>query len=134
MDIPAEARKYIKSHSMELCLKFADISRYPPYTTPSSFFMAGSPGAGKTEWSKSFIKTLIEKEPQRKIVRIDPDEIRESIPNYIPEQAVLFQSATSLGVEKLLDYVFKNNQDFLLDGTFAHYDSSCKNIERSLSK
>lgn len=134
MDIVQEARKYIKDHKKELCLKFANIDEYPSVIKPYAYFMAGSPGAGKTEWSKFFIKALVEKEPTRKIVRIDPDEIREFIPNYIPEQAHLFQSAVSLGVDKILDYVFKYNQDFLLDGTFAHYNSSYKNIKISLSK
>lgn len=134
MDQTEAAVQYIKSHQKEIVHKFACKDEYPPVLIPSSYFMAGSPGAGKTEWSKSFIKTLIEKEPDRKVVRIDPDEIRESIEGYIPEKAALFQRATGLGVQKVMDQVLHNNQDFLLDGTFSHYELSHKNIDRSLQK
>ena len=96
--------------------------------------MAGSPGAGKTEWSKSFIKSYSGKEPSRRIVRIDPDELRAMLPNYEPTSADEFQSGTILAVEKVVDHVINNKQDFLLDGTFAHYESSYKNINRCLSK
>lgn len=126
-------RKYVKNNIRAICHKFACSDIYPPVDHPDSFFMAGSPGAGKTETSKYFIGSILGKTPSRKIVRIDPDEIRESLPNYDPGQAHLFQSATSLAVDKVLDFVFHNNQNFLLDGTFAH-NSSYRNITRCLSK
>lgn len=134
MDLSEESRKYVKSHAKEICYKFADPENFPPSLHPDSFFMAGSPGAGKTEWSKSFLKSLTGKVPSRRIVRIDPDELRELLPNYDPTQAEIFQSGTILAVEKLVDFVIHNNQDFLLDGTFGHFESSYKNIKRCLSK
>ena len=97
---------------------------------PSSYFMAGSPGAGKTEFSKGFIKQLQDKEPSRRIVRIDADEIRDILPGYNHKNAWELQSAASLGVEKILDYVFHNDQDFLLDGTFSNFAIAKRNIER----
>lgn len=134
MDESEIAKQFIKKNKQLLYRKFINIGKLSSITDLSAYFMAGSPGAGKTEWSKSFIKTLIDKEPNRTIVRIDPDEIREFLPNYIPEQADIFQGATALGVEKILDYVLKNNQDFLLDGTFSNYEVSYKNVKRSLNK
>lgn len=129
-----KAREFIKTHKKELCEKFANLKDYPPVKNPSAYFMAGSPGVGKTEFSKSFIKELTEKEPERKIVRIDADEVRDFIPFYDKTNAYRVQGAAALGVEKLLDFVLTNNQDFLLDATFADYEKSRTNIIRSLHK
>lgn len=127
-----QANTFIRTHKKEICSIFADISKYPPVHNPTSYFMAGSPGAGKTEYSKAFIKILCEKEPERKIVRIDADEIRDHIPFYNGKNSYIIQPAASLGVEKILDYVFKNDQDFLLDGTLASFTVAYKDITRSL--
>lgn len=86
----------------------------------------------KTEYSKSFIQQLQEKSPTRKIVRIDADEVRDYIPYYNRINAEAIQGAAAIGVEKLFDCVLKNNQDFLLDATFADYGKSYQNIERCL--
>lgn len=132
--IADKAREFIKSHKTELCEKFANLKDFPRVSNPSAYFMAGSPGAGKTEFSKSFIEQLREKEPERKIVRIDADEVRNFIPSYDGTNAYRVQGAAALGVEKLLDYVLANDQDFLLDATFADYEKSHNNIVRSLRK
>lgn len=132
--IAAKAREYIKANKLKLCQKFASLEDYPPVKNPSAYFMAGSPGAGKTEFSKSFIKELMEKEPARRIVRIDADEVRDFIPFYDKTNAYRIQGAAALGVEKLLDCVLENNQDFVLDATFADLEKSRTNILRSLHK
>lgn len=49
------AIKYIKGHKDELIRCFADTATFLPTITPVTVFMAGSPGAGKTEFSKRFI-------------------------------------------------------------------------------
>jgi len=131
-DINQQAQNYVKSHRKDLCERFASLTTYPAVDSPTSYFMAGSPGAGKTEFSKSFLETLHEKEPSRKIVRIDADEIRDVLPGYNHTNAWELQPAVSLGVEKILDFVFHNEQDFLLDGTFSNYSVAKRNIERCI--
>lgn len=133
-NISVQARAFIKENKKELCEKFASKSLYPPVINPSAYFMAGSPGAGKTEYSKSFIQQLEKNYPERKIVRIDADEVRDYIPYYDHTNAKAVQGAASLGVEKLIDCVLKNNQDFLLDATFADYEKSYQNINRCLHR
>lgn len=64
------AYKWVSRHREDIIKKFASADIYMPDTRPITVFMAGSPGAGKTEISKSFIKTF-EQPP----VRIDADEI-----------------------------------------------------------
>ena len=108
-DTSTQVLQYVKDHKKELCEKFASIEIYPLVKDPSAYFMAGSPGAGKTEYSKSFIEQLEAKFSERKIVRIDADEVRDSIPTYDRTNAPLMQRAAALGVEKLLDCVFKNH-------------------------
>ena len=120
---------YIKKHKHELIKKFASEDFYATKETPATIFMAGSPGAGKTEFSKKLIKIL-----GRPIVRIDADEIRELIPGYTGTNSADFQSACIKGVEVLYDHVLKKKQDVIVDGTLASYGVACKNIERAISK
>ena len=96
--------------------------------------MGGCPGAGKTEFSKSFTSYWNKQNQNHKIARIDPDEVRETLPNYRHEDSETFQGATALGIEKLIDFVLHNNQNFLLDGTFSNYKVSSTNISRSIKK
>jgi len=98
-DVDQKAQEYVKANRKLLCERFASLTEYPSVANPSAYFMAGSPGAGKTEFSKGFIKQLQEKEPSRKIVRIDADEIRDMLPGYNHCNAWELQSAASRGVE-----------------------------------
>lgn len=129
-EISREAVEYVKSHKQELLDKFC--SGYLPQSKPVSIFMAGSPGAGKTEFSKALIELI--PEYKNSIVRIDPDEIRLWLPQYIPGRAELFQEAVSAGVSKLHDYVKSKFISFLLDGTFSNLERARTNIQLSLDK
>ena len=131
-DKAKEAIKFIKENKQKLCEYFASTEKYFPVENPSAYFMAGSPGAGKTEYSKAFIQELQQRSPKRKIVRIDADDIRDYIPFYDRTNAEIVQGAAALGVEKLFDHVLKNKQDFLLDATFADFNKSHQNIARCL--
>ncbi len=91
--------------------------------------MAGSPGAGKTEFSKNLIK-----EVGPSVVRIDPDEIRDELLQYNGGNAHLFQSAVKIGVDKIYYFALKNKQNFILDGTFANFSKALENINRCLEK
>lgn len=129
-----EAKKFIKKNKKLLIEKFANKKRFLSVNYPFSIFMAGSPGAGKTETSKALIRLFSKFKPATKIVQIDADEIKEIIPQYNGHNSNVVQGASSLGVEKLYDYVLKNRQNVILDGTFANYNISKKNIERSINK
>jgi len=88
--------------------------------------MAGSPGSGKTEFSRRLVQ-LFEQKP----VIIDADEIRKIIPGYNGKKAYLFQKAATKGVNLLYDYVCKMGLNVIMDGTFAYADPFV-NIKRSL--
>jgi UDP-N-acetylglucosamine kinase len=131
--IKEQAEAFARAHRKEIAKELTDIKKYLPDEVPLSIFMAGSPGAGKTEYSKGFL-ALLEKENSRKIIRIDGDELRARIPGYTGANSYLFQTAVSLIVERVHDYALSNKQTFIFDGTFSKYEKAVSNIERSLSK
>lgn len=93
---------------------------------PIAVFMAGTPGAGKTEVAKSIME-FFEVEP----CRIDADDFRTLIPGYDGANSSLVQPAAAMMVDKVLDVVLSKRYSFILDGTFA-VGKSVVNIKRAL--
>ena len=124
-----EAERYIKDHKRELIARFADTATYLQVECPISLFMAGSPGAGKTEASKRLITQFADTPP----VRIDADEIRALFPGYTGANSHLFQRACTIGVHRLFNHVLDKKLNAILDGTFG-YEGAMENIERSLKR
>lgn len=108
--------------------RLTDTEKFIPEDNPVSVFMAGSPGAGKTEASIELLAKL----DGTPILRIDPDELRSEFKNYNGTNAWLFQKAVSILVEKIHDMALDQKQSFLLDGTLSNYAKAKANIERSL--
>ncbi len=140
MDIALNARNHIKelAKNKQLYEKFASEKKFVSFSSPVTLFMAGSPGAGKTETSKHLIDTIGKRVFEKTgmpypVVRIDADDIRELCPGYDGANAHLFQRAASLGVDKLVDYVNKKKYNALIDGTFAT-DRSVSNVDIAIKK
>lgn len=125
-----DAKIFIKKEKRSLIEKFANIEKFPPTEKPFSFFMAGSPGAGKTEFSKRLIETM----SPIPIIRIDADEIKEFIPQYTGKNSDVVQGAAAIGVDNLNYYALKHKQNSIIDGTFANYAVARKNIINCLNK
>jgi len=125
-----DAIQYVKEHKESLIEKFVGDTK--PVKKPISIFMAGSPGAGKTEFSINLIEEILG--AKNTIVRIDPDEIRTWLPQYIPGKAEYFQGAVAVGVNKIHDYLKSKSFSFLLDGTFSKKSIAEDNIKLSLDK
>lgn len=124
-----QAKTFIKKNKKLLFEKFASVETYKPVENPVSLFMAGSPGAGKTEFSEALLEEL-----SLPIARIDADEIRKIIPAYNGANSAIVQGGASIGVDILYNYVLKKKLSALLDGTFAKFEIVLRNIERSLAK
>ena len=122
------AKKYLRDYAFELIERFVADKNFLSDERPVSVFMAGSPGAGKTEASKRLIERF-----KNKPVRIDADEIREWLPGYTGANAFVFGEAAALGVNKLYDHVLKRGFNMILDSTFA-YSKYMENIKRSLDR
>jgi UDP-N-acetylglucosamine kinase len=124
------AKQWVKSNRRRLIAQFCDPTTYPKSAHPITIFMAGTPGAGKTEFSISLLQKF-----DGVFVRIDADEIREMMREvgYTGLNAELFQPAANKAVNILFDYANKKSgQNVLLDGTFA-YGNWRENIERSIA-
>ena len=122
-----EAFNWVKINHNKIIEKFAGEAEYVSDIQPVTLFMAGSPGAGKTEISKRFIARF-----KQKPIRIDADEIRTICDGYSGENSHLFQKAATKGVNILYDYALDKNINVILDGTFA-YGKALENIKRSLN-
>jgi len=128
--IEAEALAYAKAHKKTIGKRLTDPAVYLPEENPVSVFMAGSPGAGKTEASIELLASLA----GPPVLRIDPDELRTQFPDYRGANAYLFQKGVSVLVEKIQDLALDQWQSFLLDGTLSRYEKALDNIQRSLKK
>ncbi|MCF6263902.1 MAG: zeta toxin family protein [Xanthomonadales bacterium] len=126
------ALTFARKNKKAIARDFTDKAIYSPEDEPVSVFMAGSPGAGKTEASIALIEDLSAGGMQ--VLRIDPDELRNHFPEYCGSNSWLFQGAVSILVERIHDLVLKQKQSFLLDGTLSNYDIAARNIARSLKK
>jgi UDP-N-acetylglucosamine kinase len=134
--INGDACVFFKENQKELINHFAGaVDSQLANDLKLSIFMAGSPGAGKTETSKELVKELktLGKFGDS-IVRIDADEIRAYLPKslYNGKNAHVVQTATTVGVQKLYDHVLTKNKNFILDTTLSNYEQARKNIKRAL--
>lgn len=130
--IETKAIEFAKANRTAIARRLADTKAYPGEDDPVSVFMAGSPGAGKTEASIELLDSFGPDGPR--VLRIDPDELRSEIPGYSGGNAWLYQRAVVPIVERIHDLALKQQQSFLLDGTLSNYDVAERNILRSLDR
>ena len=90
-----EAVEFAKKNKKDLAKKLTDRDIYIVEESPVSVFMAGSPGAGKTEASKALLEEF-----DSKIIRLDIDNLRDLIPGYQGGNAHLFQGGANILLEK----------------------------------
>ncbi len=93
----------------------------------TAIFMAGSPGAGKTEVTQTLMAL------NNNLCVIDADKFRELFPGYVGNNSAEFQRGSALLVDAALDLVLKKGYSFILDSTFATSKVN-QNIERALKK
>lgn len=123
-----------------------------------TIFMAGSPGAGKTEFSQRYLPLIIDKNDKELIkflnkkgidskliesllIRIDVDEIRTFLPYFkktnieigVNGNAHVMQKAANKGLDVLRNYCLENEISFLHDGTFGNYSTMKKIIKKSIN-
>jgi len=77
--IKDEALEYARQNKKIIAREKTDTARFAQEEEPVSVFMAGSPGAGKTEASIELLASV--EESGFEILRIDPDELRNEFPS-----------------------------------------------------
>lgn len=127
---------WAKSNKTAKARELTDKTKFPSDSNPVAYLMAGCPAAGKTEFARAFASLIGEQfnangDP---IMRIDPDEIRECMPGYDGLNSSLFQYPTSIIVDKSFDFIMKNKQSFILDGTLSDSNKAISNTQRCLKK
>lgn len=133
-DAGEQATAYVKGHAKEIITRFANPIEFSSSSSPMTIFMAGSPGAGKTEYSLTFAKAAGSLNPPWRFARIDADEIRNILPGYTGNNSAVVQKAASLGVHTLFNAVLRRGQDAIIDGTFASLPLALQNVRRSLKR
>lgn len=131
-EISENARRYVKDNGYLIVESLASLREKPPTKYPDTILMAGPPGAGKTEFTQELVEAYEKIDALGKYVLIDPDSIRENFDDYTGTNADLFNGAVSLAVDKVLDRVYKKDQNVIIDGTLSHFDVAEKNIKRAL--
>lgn len=127
--INQRAMEWARANKKRIARELTDTELIQPEKHPVSVFMAGSPGAGKTEISKALVSTL-----GGRALRIDPDEFRVLLPGYTGANSWLFQGAVSVLTGKIIDLAIDQSQSFLLDGTLSNLANAIANVDRSLKK
>lgn len=130
--IKQRAEEFARKRKGVIAKEITSTAVFLPDEFPVSVFMAGSPGAGKTESSRNLIKKFTQ--DSQSVLRIDSDELRSRFEEYNGANSSLFMGATSILVDKIHDLALSNKQSFVLDGTFSNLDRSRENIKRSLRK
>jgi len=122
------ADDFARANAKQIAADF--IEPFSADANPVSTFMAGSPGAGKTETSKELLRDV------GNTARIDADEMREHFAEcgYNGANSHLFQKSATRLVHAIHDLALKRRVSFLMDGTFAGEEMARQNIQRSLKR
>lgn len=123
-----DARAAAKAVRTIVAKKIISDSECSRVAHPVSVFMAGAPGAGKTEVSKGVIKLFARGE----VLRLDPDDFRPYFDCYNGSNSHVIQRAITPLVEKCIDLSMSAGINLLVDGTLSNWDIAHKNILRAL--
>jgi UDP-N-acetylglucosamine kinase len=132
-EIKEKAVAFAKANKNRIAREIVLDERYPVETNPVSIFMAGSPGAGKTESAKHLIQDIMADEyPTKSVLHIDADTLRTYFEDYAGSNSYLFQGGTSILASRIQDYARKYKKSFIFDGTLSDLERAQENIEASL--
>lgn len=129
--IVEKALEFARENKKRIARERTKLNEFPSDKIPVSVFMAGSPGAGKTEAADNLI-ILFKKGSD--VLHIDPDDLREEFEDYNGRNSSLFMSAASVLAEKIQDIALNQKQSFIFDGTLSNFDKSKENIQRSIGR
>ena len=129
-EVRSIAVEYAKTHKKEIAHELTDLTKFPADPEPVVVFMAGSPGAGKTEASERLIERF--SGDGHRVLRIDSDDLRTRLPGYTGQNSSLFQGATSIITDKMQDIAIEQRQSYVFDGTLTNLERARENIQRCL--
>ena len=130
-EVHERAAAFANANKKSIARRLTDISKFPPDSIPITVFMAGSPGAGKTESAKNLI---LDVSANHEVLRIDSDEVRVEFPDYNGSNSFLFQGAASIVTDHMQDLALKNGQSYIFDGTLTNIGRARQNIQRNIAR
>lgn len=118
-------KDWIKKAAESVISKFWDIEKYKIIDSEnvSAIFLAWAPGAWKTEFLEAIFDDL-----KKKFVVIDIDSYRWLFMWYDWANSSDYQRASVRVADKILSYCFKNDLNFIFDGTFRNYNKVKQNF------
>jgi predicted ABC-type ATPase len=123
-----QAKAWVKVKENQKRVIDACLKKHSPRKSKVAIFMAGIPGAGKTEFVRNLTPDLL-----RDLVIIEHDQLVEYIDGYLPENYYVFRKAGSTLVTELFKESLKQGYSFIFDGTLSH-DNGYRNIEKAIKK
>ena len=122
----ATAKKWVKDKKNRARVLTQFFKDFPHIKTKTAIFMAGIPGAGKTEFAQQFLR-----EDSPTLIPIEHDKLVEYIDSYQPEQYYNYRKAGSTLVTEVFNFCLKNGYGFIFDGTLSH-DNGIRNVRKAL--
>jgi len=121
-----EAKTWVKNKANQNKVVRQFFKDNKPTKSKIVFFMAGIPGAGKTEFANNAIK-----EDAPELISIEHDQLVEYIEGYKPEEYYNYRKAGSVLVTRIFDECLRNDYAFIFDGTLSH-ENGVRNINKCL--
>ena len=121
-----EAKQWVKNKDNQNKVVELFFKSKKPTKGKLAIFMAGIPGAGKTEFTSN---AIIEASPE--LISIEHDQLVEYITGYRPEAYYKYRKAGSTLVTRIFEDCLKNGYAFVFDGTLSH-ENGIKNINKCL--
>lgn len=125
-DIEANAKLWTKEKSNQEIVISSCIGANPR-SDKLAYFMAGIPGAGKTEFAKG-----LQGSPLGNFINIEHDKLVEHIDDYKPKDYYKYRTAGSILVTELFIHCLKNGYSFIFDGTLSS-SRGVANIRKALN-
>jgi len=120
-----QAKQWVKNKTNQSKVVDLFFETNKPVSTKTAFFMAGIPGAGKTEFTENTLKVT------PGLISIEHDQLVEYIDGYTPEEYYNYRKAGSVLVTRIFDECLQNEYSFVFDGTLSH-ENGVKNIDKAL--
>lgn len=128
IELSDQARKAAKAVRTVLARKLLAESGCSAVEHPLSLFMAGAPGAGKTEVSKGLVSNF----DRGEVWRLDPDDLRAYFDCYNGANSHVIQRAISPIVERCIDLSRDSKVHLIVDGTLSSWPVAERNILNAL--
>lgn len=122
----ATSKKWVKDRENRSTILSKFFDDFPHTDSKIAFFMAGIPGAGKTEFVEQVIRDSLPL-----LVPIEHDKLVEYIDGYQPENYYNYRKAGSTLVTEVFNTCLKNGYGFIFDGTLSH-ENGIRNVQKAL--